>query len=125
MRYADPYAVAGQWYKGNLHTHTTQSDGRLAPEQVVAWYDQNGYDFVAITDHDTFLDPTPLQGATRMTLIPGFEFSRGVIAEAHMLCLGVRQVWRFLSGGIELHPRTGRHGYSLSSQLGEGRPLVT
>jgi len=93
MRYADPYAVAGQWYKGNLHTHTTQSDGRLAPEQVVAWYDQNGYDFVAITDHDTFLDPTPLQGATRMTLIPGFEFSRGVIAEAHMLCLGVRQVY--------------------------------
>lgn len=94
MRYSDPYTVAGHWYKGNLHTHTTQSDGRLSPPEAIRWYEQHGYDFVALTDHDTFCDPAPLQAATRLALIPGFEFSRGAVPEAHMLCLGVRQAYR-------------------------------
>ena len=93
MRYTDPYNAPGRWYKGNLHTHTTQSDGRLSPEEVVRWYEQNGYDFVALTDHDTFCDPAPLQAATRLTLIPGFEYSCGAVSEAHLLCLGVRQAY--------------------------------
>lgn len=93
MRYADPYAVPGTWYKGNLHTHTTRSDGKLEPEDVVGWYDKNGYDFLAITDHDRWTDPGPYQKTTRVTLIPAFEFSLGPVREAHMLCLGVRQVY--------------------------------
>ena len=40
-----------KWYKGNLHTHTTRSDGRSAPENTVALYKNNGYDFIALTDH--------------------------------------------------------------------------
>jgi hypothetical protein len=94
MIYADPYDIPGRWYKGNLHTHTTQSDGRLSPAEAVQWYDQNGYDFVALTDHDRFCDPVPLQPATRLALIPGFEYSCGVVSEAHMLCLGVRRAYR-------------------------------
>jgi predicted metal-dependent phosphoesterase TrpH len=38
--------------KGNLHTHTTFSDGRRPADEVVARYRELGYDFVAITDHD-------------------------------------------------------------------------
>ena len=41
----------GNWYKGNLHMHTTMSDGRLAPEDAVERYRKAGYDFVALTDH--------------------------------------------------------------------------
>jgi hypothetical protein len=33
MRYTDPYDAPGRWYKGNLHTHTTQSDGQQAWSQ--------------------------------------------------------------------------------------------
>jgi len=40
-----------KWYKGNLHTHTTLSDGRIAPEEVADLYREKGYDFMAITDH--------------------------------------------------------------------------
>ena len=94
MRYADPYDTPGRWYKGNLHTHTTTSDGRLSPEEAVRWYEQNGYDFVALTDHDVFCDPAPLQPTTRLALVPGFEYSCGVVREAHILCLGVRQAYR-------------------------------
>jgi hypothetical protein len=89
MRYADPYATAGQWYKGNLHTHSTASDGKLSPEELLRDYEGRGYDFLAITDHWVVVDPAPLQALTRMTLIPGFEF--GDSDHSHILCLGVRE----------------------------------
>ncbi len=41
----------GNWYKGNLHMHTTRSDGHLDPKDAVEIYRKNGYDFIALTDH--------------------------------------------------------------------------
>ena len=38
MSWTSPFSLPGHWYKGNLHTHTTQSDGDATPEQAVAWY---------------------------------------------------------------------------------------
>lgn len=40
-----------KWYKGNLHTHTTMSDGHKDSEEAVKLYQKRGYDFLAITDH--------------------------------------------------------------------------
>ena len=40
------------WMRGNLHTHTLESDGDSTPEEVARWYRDHGYDFLAITDHD-------------------------------------------------------------------------
>ena len=48
------------WAKGNIHTHTTNSDGDSPPETVVKWYKDHGYQFLAITDHGTVTDPAPL-----------------------------------------------------------------
>lgn len=88
MLYADPYAAPGQWFKGNLHTHTTGSDGTLPPAEVAQAYQRLGYDFLAFTDHNKVTDPVPFQAATPVTLIPGFEWG---IGSQHILCLGVRQ----------------------------------
>ncbi len=41
-----------QWYKGNLHTHSYWSDGDEFPEMIMDWYKSNGYDFVALSDHN-------------------------------------------------------------------------
>jgi hypothetical protein len=38
--------------RGNLHAHTTFSDGRRPVDEVIARYRDLGYDFLAITDHD-------------------------------------------------------------------------
>jgi hypothetical protein len=38
--------------RGNLHAHTTFSDGVRVPDRLVAEYEALGYDFLAITDHD-------------------------------------------------------------------------
>ena len=44
--------VAGQYFKGNLHTHTLNSDGDSTPDDVVRWYREHGYNFVTLTDHN-------------------------------------------------------------------------
>lgn len=41
----------GNFYKANLHCHTTCSDGKLTPEQVKKEYMDRGYSIVAYTDH--------------------------------------------------------------------------
>lgn len=42
------------WYKGNLHTHSYWSDGDEFPEVIMKWYKDNGYQFVALSDHNIF-----------------------------------------------------------------------
>jgi len=51
IHFSNPFALPGQWFKGNLHTHSTSSDGVLSPDEVVDWYRGRGYHFLALTDH--------------------------------------------------------------------------
>lgn len=45
-----------QWYRGNLHTHTLWSDGDGFPESVAGWYRGEGYQFLALSDHNVMLE---------------------------------------------------------------------
>ncbi len=40
--------------KGDLHTHSSASDGRDTPEQLVLTAVEKELDFIAVTDHDSF-----------------------------------------------------------------------
>ncbi|SDL62861.1 PHP domain-containing protein [Kriegella aquimaris] len=42
-----------KWYKGNLHTHSYWSDGDEFPEVILDWYKTRGYEFMALSDHNT------------------------------------------------------------------------
>lgn len=42
-----------KWYKGNLHTHSYWSDGDEFPEVILDWYKARGYQFLALSDHNT------------------------------------------------------------------------
>ncbi|MBN2284347.1 MAG: PHP domain-containing protein [Deltaproteobacteria bacterium] len=44
--------------KGQLHIHTTFSDGRLTPQEAADTYARLGFDFIAFTDHDHLLKPS-------------------------------------------------------------------
>jgi|SRR6266850_5229461 len=63
--------------KGNLHAHTSFSDGRRPVEEVVARYRELGYDFLAITDHDDRIDEAYWfripAGDDRLLVLPGVE----------------------------------------------------
>jgi hypothetical protein len=45
-------AGGGRWFKGNTHTHTTESDGDSAPDDVARWYREHGYQFLVLSDHN-------------------------------------------------------------------------
>jgi hypothetical protein len=42
-----------KWFKGNTHTHSLWSDGNDFPEMIADWYQQRGYHFLALSDHNT------------------------------------------------------------------------
>lgn len=71
--------LAGRYpFRGDLHMHTCRSDGRQAPAIVAAEYRKNGYDFLAITDHDVYYASLEAMNAfkdvpTEYTLVPGEE----------------------------------------------------
>lgn len=77
----NPFAEDGNWYTGNLHTHTTLSDGTASGAQMADGYRALGYDFLAITDHNT-ITGIPEEYADRedFLVIPG--------AEVQVLCNG-------------------------------------
>lgn len=45
-----------RWFKGNLHTHSLWSDGNDFPEMIAEWYRTHGYQFLALSDHNTLSD---------------------------------------------------------------------
>lgn len=49
-----------RWYKGNLHTHTLNSDGDSTPHEVATWYREHGYQFLVLSDHNYLTDPAGL-----------------------------------------------------------------
>ncbi|MBD3347151.1 MAG: hypothetical protein GF401_19020 [Chitinivibrionales bacterium] len=66
-------------YKANLHTHTTESDGRMALSEVIDEYCKRGYSILSITDHDEFTWPWTWWGCDPDSVglidIPGTEAS--------------------------------------------------
>ena len=62
----------GKFYKANLHNHTMYSDGTRTPEEIKEIYSRNGYDIVAITDHDVFIPHNDLTD-DKFLALNGFE----------------------------------------------------
>lgn len=74
---------AGVWLKGNVHCHTTCSDGHLSPQQVIAAYREHSFDFLIITDHNTFTDVSSLI-SPEFLLINGIELTSGWGSRVHV-----------------------------------------
>lgn len=45
--------IQPRWWKGNIHTHSLWSDGDDFPEMIASWYVDHGYNFLALSDHNT------------------------------------------------------------------------
>ena len=69
------FKAGDRFYKGNLHMHTTLSDGVRTPEAACAIYKKNGYDFVAITDHRVIGQQCQKQG---LLVLSGGEYDFSV-----------------------------------------------
>lgn len=79
----------GNWYKGNMHMHTTVSDGELEPVEAISVYREAGYDFIAITDHRKV---SHLWQDEEFLILPGVEWDTGDAVNTpvyHILGIGM------------------------------------
>jgi hypothetical protein len=96
----DPaFTAPGRFWKGNIHTHSTASDGVRAPEAVCATYREAGYDFLALTDHFMAKYGFPIVD-TRPYRTAGFTTILG--AELHAPATSLGETWHILAVGLPL-----------------------
>ena len=56
----------GNFYRANLHCHSTLSDGKLTPEELKEIYKSAGYSVLAYSDHNVLIDHSDLNEAAPM-----------------------------------------------------------
>ncbi len=61
------------WLKGNLHSHTTNSDGKPSPQERLDGYVNQGYDFLCISDHYTITRIGTVNAPDDFVLVQGAE----------------------------------------------------
>ena len=100
--------------KGNLHAHTTFSDGRRPVREVIARYRELGYDFLAITDHDDRIHDDYWfdipAGDERMLVLPGIEINYRPLSQHVGKVTGDRETLYVLN-----HPA--RYGLTVAETL--------
>jgi hypothetical protein len=94
-----PFSLPGRFWRGNLHTHSTLSDGALAPEKVVEAYKDAGYDFMMLSDHfignyNWPIADTRAMRSNRFTTILG--------SELHAPATAVGELWHIVAAGLPL-----------------------
>lgn len=93
----EAFAAPGSFYKGNLHTHSTRSDGKAAPEEVCRRYRERGYDFLCLSDHFLDVYEFPITDTTGFRT-DGFTTILG--AELHAFATGSGELWHILAVGL-------------------------
>jgi hypothetical protein len=93
------FSMPGRFFKGNLHTHSTRSDGARDPESVSAAYRDAGYDFLALTDHFLAQYQFPIVD-TRLYRTKSFTTLLG--AEVHAPQTSLGELWHILAIGLPL-----------------------
>ena len=77
----NPWVQKNAMYRGALHCHSTNSlDGHLSPFNVSKAYSDQGFNFIAITDHNTLTSYTPIKG---VLALPGEEVSTSLTFPPH------------------------------------------
>ena len=102
-----PFAHPGRFYRGNLHGHSTNSDGEWSPEEYCRKYLQNGYDFVALTDHCTQQHGFDISDTREFRRD---DFTTLIGAELHPGQITSGGFWHLLAVGLPLDFETHREG---------------
>ena len=82
------FIPGGSFFKGNTHTHTNVSDGRLSSEQIISAYKTMGYNFLAITDHGVYSDYRDYDDE-KFIMLPGVEIGMSAENGKHLHVVGL------------------------------------
>jgi len=94
MSEAPRFRYAGQtrWWKGNLHVHSTRSDGGKTPAELAEIYAGAGYDFIVLADHWIAGAPADLPEPCPLAVLDGAEIDGDDATGAyfHVVAIGCR-----------------------------------
>ena len=97
-----PFAAQNRFYRGNLHGHSTHSDGCLSPQVVVDRYAGLGYDFTCLSDHLWINDAFAARTVYDASSLNSTDFITLPSAELH--CFGKRfdqdGLWHIVANGL-------------------------
>ena len=94
-----PFAAPGRFWRGNLHTHSTLSDGALSPEVVTEAYKGAGYDFFMLSDHFVKRYDWPIADTRKFR---SNRFTTLLGSEIHAPVTSAGELWHILAVGLPL-----------------------
>lgn len=111
-----PFDQPGQFWRGNLHGHSTLSDGGFSVKEVCRRYQEAGYDFISLTDHFMEHYQFPIAD-TRPFRNDGFTTLIG--AELHAGQTEMGSIWHILAVGLPIDfapPQANESGPELAAR---------
>lgn len=120
----DAFTRPGRFYRGNLHGHSTGSDGALPPAEVCARYAGRGYDFVCLSDHFLAKYGYPVTD-TRAYRTDRFTTLLG--AELHAPATAHGDPWHIVAAGLPADfaaPHDGESGPDLAARAAAAGAFV-
>lgn len=121
----EAFSQLGRFFKGNLHTHSTRSDGELEPAEVCRRYRDAGYDFICLSDHFLPAYDFPVSD-TRTFRTDSFTTILG--AEVHVPDTSLGEKWHLLANGLPLDfapPRAGETAPEMARRCAAAGAFVT
>jgi hypothetical protein len=94
-----PFGQPGRFYRGNLHAHSTNSDGVLEAGEVCRRYKDAGYDFISLSEHFTERYDYPISDTRPYR---DSDFTTLIAAELHQGKTLIGEPWHILAVGIPL-----------------------
>jgi predicted metal-dependent phosphoesterase TrpH len=94
-----PFGVPGRFWRGNIHGHSTLSDGGFSVEEVCRRYQEAGYDFVSVTDHFLVHYNFPMADSRSYR---NDCFTTLIGAELHAGQTEMGSIWHILAVGLPL-----------------------
>ena len=101
--------ATAKWYRGDLHAHTSLSDGHNSLEEAVALIEQQQLDFIFLTEHNS--SHTFLPVSEKTLFVPGIEITTDL---GHFNVHGPRQSLEMQEAGL-----TGKSLIEAGLALGE------
>lgn len=94
-----PFHQPGRFWRGNIHTHSNQSDGALPSEAVVAAYKNAGYDFLMLSEHFIHQFNWPINDTRKYH---SNDFTTLIGVELHAPETSAGELWHIVAAGLPL-----------------------
>lgn len=119
-----PFSTPGRFWRGNLHTHSTLSDGALEPKAVVDAYKNAGYDFMQLSEHFIGNFDFPIADTRSFR---SNNFTTLIGAELHAPETAVGELWHIVAAGLPLdfpRNRNGETGAQVARRAAEAGAFI-